>query len=226
MQRLRVTFSRGENTKYVPHLDMMRYWERAFRRARISIVYSEGFHPHPRFSIASPLPVGVTSEGELMDLFLDREVSLSTFLRELAVQMVSDIEVRSVEAVDLESPSVQSLLRAAEYRVGVATTISREAAEMAVGELLGKATLPWEHVRDGEVRRYDLRALVHELRLEQWSADMTEFWMRLKADSSGAGRPEQVALALGYQEQPEYIHRLKLVVAVAVPKPSALSKRH
>lgn len=225
MQRVRVTFSRGEQTKYVPHLDIMRYWERAFRRAGIPIAYSEGFRPHPRFSIASPLAVGVTSEGELMDVFLEREMPLGQFLRDLAAQMVSDIQVHSVEAVDAESPSLQSLLRAVEYRVGVATTKGRDQVELAVGELMAKESLPWEHLRDGEARRYDLRALIHELRLEQWSEGTTEFWMRLRADTSGAGRPEQVALALGYQEQPEHIHRVRLLIAAPPVKPASSGRR-
>ena len=63
MQRLRATFSRGERTKYITHLDLMRFWERAFRRARVPIAHSEGFRPHPRFALAAPLPVGVTSDG-------------------------------------------------------------------------------------------------------------------------------------------------------------------
>ena len=70
MQRLRVEFCRGEEIKFLSHLDLMRLWERAFRRADLSLVYSDGFSPHARISLASPLSVGVTSQAELMDVFL------------------------------------------------------------------------------------------------------------------------------------------------------------
>ena len=68
MQRIRISFSRGEKVKYISHLDLMRLWERALRRASIPIAYSQGFSPHPKISIAAPLPIGVTSDGEFMDI--------------------------------------------------------------------------------------------------------------------------------------------------------------
>ena len=67
MQRLRLTFSRGEELKYISHLDLMRLWPRAIGRADMPLVYYQVFSPHPRLSLAAPLAVGVTSSGELMD---------------------------------------------------------------------------------------------------------------------------------------------------------------
>jgi radical SAM-linked protein len=61
MQRLRITFARGKELKYISHLDLMRLWQRALRRADIPLAYSQGFSPHPRLSIAAPLAIGVTS---------------------------------------------------------------------------------------------------------------------------------------------------------------------
>jgi len=55
MQRLRVRFCRGEEVKFISHLDLMRLWQRAIKRAGISVAYSEGFSPHPRISLAAPL---------------------------------------------------------------------------------------------------------------------------------------------------------------------------
>ena len=71
MHRLRLKFSRGEQLKFLSHLDLMRLWERAFRRAGMELAYSEGFSPHPRISLAAPLSVGITSIAELMDVFLE-----------------------------------------------------------------------------------------------------------------------------------------------------------
>ena len=65
MHRLRVRFKRGGEVKFISHLDLIRLWQRAFQRARIPIAYSEGFSPHPRISLAAPLPIRVTSDAEL-----------------------------------------------------------------------------------------------------------------------------------------------------------------
>ena len=64
MNRLRVRFKRGEEIKFISHLDLIRVWQRAFRRAVVMLAYSEGFNPHPRISLASPLALGITAEAD------------------------------------------------------------------------------------------------------------------------------------------------------------------
>ena len=69
-QRLRARFAKRESLKYISHLDLARTWERVFRRAGLPVVYSQGFNPRPRFQIAAALPVGVTGQSELLDIWL------------------------------------------------------------------------------------------------------------------------------------------------------------
>ena len=69
-QRLRVSYAKGEALKYISHLDLARAWERLFRRARLPLVYSQGFSPHPRFALGAALPVGVIGSAEVMDIWL------------------------------------------------------------------------------------------------------------------------------------------------------------
>lgn len=69
--KTRLKFSKGGVLRYIGHLDLMRYFQKAMRRAGIPIAYSEGFHPHQKMAFALPLGVGMTSEGEYMDVDLD-----------------------------------------------------------------------------------------------------------------------------------------------------------
>ena len=69
-QRLRLRFSKGEQLKYISHLDLARAWERAFRRAGLPVAHSQGFNPRPRLQIAAALPVGVTGRAEYLDVWL------------------------------------------------------------------------------------------------------------------------------------------------------------
>ena len=117
MQRLRLRFSRGEELKYVSHLDLMRLWERALRRAGIPIAYSEGFSPHPRISLAAPLPIGVTSEAELMDVVVQKVVSPYFFMQNTKPQLPRGMEVFEVLQVPLTAPSLQSQAQFIDYRV-------------------------------------------------------------------------------------------------------------
>ncbi len=91
--RLRLKFSRGEELKYISHLDLMRLWERALRRARIPIAYSEGFSPHPRLSLAAPLALGITSEAELIDIFLERRLAPGLLTSALPPQLTAPVAI-------------------------------------------------------------------------------------------------------------------------------------
>jgi len=221
MQRLRIRFSRGKEVKFISHLDIMRFWERAMRRARVPLAYSEGFTPHPRISLAAPLALGVTSETEFMDIVLQRWVSPHWFTEGITQQLPAGIEVLAVFPVPMTLPSLQSAVRFAEYQVEVEALCSRKEIEAAIEQFLAREELPWHHQRDTGERNYDLRALVEDIWVMDWPSNPTNdrsghigiLAMNLRCDSGGSGRPEQVVLALGINEYPKSIHRTKLVLA-------------
>ena len=222
VQRLRVTFARGDEMKYITHLDVMRFWERALRRAEIPVAYSEGFSPHPQIALAAPLPVGVTSDAELMDVFLETVMTPAAFAERLAPQLPPGVSVIHVEEAGLTLPSLQAEVRAAAYDVDIGTVAAPEAAD-AVDSLLAAASFPWEHRREDETKNYDLRALIHDIAVEPRDEGV-RLKMLLRADNSGSGRPEQVAAALKLPP-PHRIHRTRLVLSGASPARDAWRRR-
>jgi len=212
MQRLRVRFRRGEELKFISHLDLMRLWQRAFHRAEIALAYSEGFNPRPRISLAAPLALGVTSQAELMDVLCPKQVSPHWFTAAVSQQLPSGIEILQVYLIDLSQPSLPSQVRFTEYRVEVETEKEQKDIEAAITSLLSVKHLPWQHQRDTGPRNYDLRALINDLWLISWHRPYCTLGMRLRCDGSGAGRPEQVALALGFTHYPQSIHRTRLIL--------------
>ena len=216
VQRLRVTFARGEEVKYITHLDLMRFWERALRRAEIPLAYSEGFSPSPRLALAAPLPVGVTSSGELMDVYLAQRVSPQEFIKAASRQVPPGVAVLEVREVGLGLPSLQSQLRWAEYQVDAPTNRSAQEVQEAVEGLLAAESIPWQHQREHQLRRYDLRPLVQDVWVEALDDGWCTLAMRLRADSQASGRAEQVAAALGF-EAPARIHRRRLILEEVSP---------
>ena len=168
MQRLRIRFCRGEELKFISHLDLMRLWQRALHRARIPLAYSAGFRPHPRESLAVPLPIGVTSQAELMGIICTKWASPHFFTATVSQQLPPGIEILQVYQVALTMPSLQSQVRYAEYRVEVETEKGQGDIESAVTSLLSIKHLPCLHQRDTGTRNYDLRALIHDLWLIDW----------------------------------------------------------
>ncbi len=212
IQRLRIRFKRGEEIKFISHLDIIRLWERALHRAQIPLAYTEGFSPHPRLSLAAPLAVGVTGESELMDVFIDRPVSPHWFSDSVKRQLPVGIEILGVYQLALTIPSLQSLVRYAEYQVEVETEKGLADIKAAITSLLAAEHLPWKHQRDTGWRSYDLRHLIDALWLIGEHDSSCTLGMRLRCDADGSGRPEQVVLALGFSQHPVSIHRTKLVL--------------
>ena len=210
MHRLRVTFSRREELKYLSHLDVMRLWERALRRADLPLAYSRGFSPHAKISIAAPLPLGVTGEKELMDIVIQRRVSPYLVQKTLANQLPKGMSIISVAQVPTDAPSLQSQVRRAEYRVEIETDKPVDEIKAAIDSFLALFELPWQHKRDEEMRSYDIRKLVERVWFVEIRGTICVLGMCLRADGSASGRAEQVVLALGFSEQPKSICRTSL----------------
>lgn len=209
-QRIRVTFARGEPLRFISHLDLMRFWERALRRAGLVVAYSEGFSPHPQIALGAPLPVGTTGAAELMDVFLAEPVDPAELVRRLQPQLPRGVSIGDAREVPVSLPSLQSQLRAAEYRAVLPEGAGPADAKRAVADFLARDSVPWEHRREKEVKRYDLRPLVEWLRVEP-GTDPPVLVMRLRADPGATGRPDQVAAALGYPG-PLRVHRTALIL--------------
>ncbi|UCH51878.1 MAG: DUF2344 domain-containing protein, partial [Chloroflexota bacterium] len=196
MQRLRLKFSRGEELKFLSHLDLMRLWERALRRAGLPLAYSEGFTPHPQIALAAPLSVGITSQAELMDVVLSRWLPPQTFMAQIGEQVPHGIELLEVWPVGPKTASLQSQVRFVEYRVEIETERESQEVELALQSLLSAKELPWHHLRDTGARYYDLRALIDDLWLIDCRDSLCVLGMRLRCYEKGTGRPEQVAKSL------------------------------
>lgn len=212
MQRLRIKFSRGPEIKFISHLDIVRLWQRAFNRAGIEIAYSSGFTPHPKISLAAPLPLGVTSEAELMDIVIIKGVAPHFFVSAVNQQLPPGMTVDKVYPISAELPSLQSQISRAEYQVEVETEKGPQDIQAAVEKMLALEHLPWQHQRDTGPHQYDLRALIESVCVTEWNPPRGILNMVLRCDSNGSGRPEQVAAALGFTERPLAIHRTQIIL--------------
>lgn len=212
-QRLRITFARDGAAKYLSHLELMKAWERSFRRAGWRLAYSKGFNPHPRISFASALPVGIACAADLIDIDLEAPRDAGAALGELAAQLPPGLEVRSVlELTDGDEP-VQRVLRAAEYDAECPVSGGREALEPEIVRVLGAISLPRKRAREKDTREYDLRPLIHELRAEDAGLRGALVRMKLRADASGGGRADEVLRELGLDPADCRITRTRLVLA-------------
>ena len=97
--KIRIKFAKTGVMKFVGHLDVMRYFQKAIRRAELPIAYSEGFSPHMLLSFASPLGVGISSTGEYFDMVLAEDMKTDEIVKRLNATMVEGMEVISARHV-------------------------------------------------------------------------------------------------------------------------------
>jgi len=147
-----------------------------------------------------------------MDIYTTKWVSPHFFMAAVSQQLPPGIEIRQGHQIALNQPSLQSQVRYAEYKVEVEGERAPQEIESAITSLLSAEHLPWQHQRDTGPRSYDLRALIDDLWLIDCHLPYCTVGMRLRCDSSGSGRPEQVSLALGFTHHPQLIHRTQLIL--------------
>ncbi len=114
---VRIKFSKSGSAKFVGHLDMMRYFQKAMRRAGIDIKYSEGFSPHQILSFAAPLGVGVTSEGEYIDIEVGSLVSSQAAIDALNSVMAENISVLQYRLLPDNVKNAMASVAGAKYKV-------------------------------------------------------------------------------------------------------------
>jgi radical SAM-linked protein len=205
-QRLRLTFAKTEAMRFTGHLDLHHTWERTFRRAGLPLAYSQGFNPHPRLNLASALPLGFTSECEVIDVWLEEEMAPESVRAALEPALPPGLRLLDLQAVEAHRPALQSELLASEYTVTLLETVPD--LEARCQSLMQLPSLP--RVRRG--KDYDLRPLILVLApLPDDPQGRQRLFLRLAAREGATGRPEEVLDVLGIQSEEARVHRTRLI---------------
>lgn len=113
--KVRIKFSKEGPVKFIGHLDIMRYFQKAIRRANIDIAYSTGFSPHQIMSFAAPLSVGHTSSGEYFDVELNSLTGIEALIEDLNAVMVDGIRILNAKILDEKEGNAMASVAAAGY---------------------------------------------------------------------------------------------------------------
>lgn len=204
--RYRVYFEKLAGMRFTSHLDLHRSLERTIRRAHLPLAYSQGFNPRPRINLASALPLGYTSEAEMMDMWMEDSIEPERILEALLEASPPGLAVKEVSEVDLKAPALQTQVVSSEYKVAPVPAEIRE-------ELLKKLDdiLEAEHIiRERRNKTYDLRPLIEDLHVSEERAEGSCLELRLANREGATGRPDEVCLALDLDPIAFRIHRTRI----------------
>lgn len=124
--KIRIKFRKQGAVKFVGHLDIMRYFQKVMRRADVDIRYSEGFSPHQIMSFAAPLGVGLTSNGEYVDIEVNSTESSQEMVSRINAANVEGITVTSYRKLPDSAKNAMSLVAAADYTMWFKTAMNRK----------------------------------------------------------------------------------------------------
>jgi radical SAM-linked protein len=202
--RLRIAFAKTEAMRFTSHLDLHRTWERTLRRAGIPLAYSQGFNPHPRINLACALPLGFTSQAELVDIWLETDQPLDAFQAALERAAPPGIRIQEVQAIDERLPALQTQVEACEYLASLP-----QLPEDLPGRVQALLESP-QLLRNWRGKPYDLRPLIHALLLEPGEAG-PRLRMTLSTRDGATGRPDEVLSALGVEPATARVHRTRTI---------------
>jgi radical SAM-linked protein len=226
-QRVRLRFAKRGEMALLSHLDLMRLLDRAVRRAAIPVSFTGGFHPSPRIVPAHALSLGVTSEGEILDLELTEVRSLAQIQGELAAQLPADLPLLAIEEVPLKDPAANQLLDRAEYEITVTATDGGAIDwAAALTTVLDRAEWLWEKTtKSGKTTQVNLRDWLDQVQLidptEQPKGESVTLQFRGLCRNDGQQlRPEHLVWLLeqatGQAISLVRSHRLQLLLAATV----------
>ena len=125
---IRVKYKKEDEMIFISHLDLQRLLQRAFRRAKINLSYSEGFNPHPKMSYGHALALGVESQGEYVDIEIEDDIEVDEFLERINNQLPEGIKFIKGQEIDPKTPSLSSVIVYGEYifNIDLDTPLSKE----------------------------------------------------------------------------------------------------
>lgn len=200
--KIRIKFAKYGTMKFIGHLDMMRFFQKAIRRAGIDIKYSEGFSPHQIMSFAAPLGVGLESMGEYLDIEVNSmknlygdDFTIEGMKDALNQVMVEGVEVVSVGVLPDTVKNAMASVAAASYRLH-----SKEGnfdiadLEETVKAFYAQETIPYTKETKKSVIELDLKQGIYEITTQEIETDdvTTAICMTVNASSSGNIKPSMV----------------------------------
>lgn len=191
--KIRIKFSKQGTMKFIGHLDVMRYFQKVMRRASVDIRYSEGFSPHQIMSFAAPLGVGLTSQGEYVDIEVLSTDSSMEMLRRINEAMVNGFVALSYKLLPETAGNAMSIVAAADYvltfRAGYEPA-DWEAFTKGFTEFLQRdQILVMKKTKKGE-KEMDIRPMIYGMEFID-----SQIWLRVATGSTANLKPDIVVKA-------------------------------
>lgn len=205
--KVRIKFSKWGVMKFIGHLDVMRYFQKAMRRAEIDIAYSAGFSPHQIMSFAAPLGVGLESHGEYFDIEANSVTSSEDMKKRLNAVMVDGMRIESVRLLPENAGNAMASVAAAKYSIQFSEQgMPSFDLEKAVASFCKKETIFVTKQTKKSETTLDLKPYIYEMACKDGTIQLF-----VDASSSGNIKPGLVIEAL-FKENGEALSEYAMLI--------------
>ncbi len=214
--KARIKFRKYGVMKFIGHLDVMRYFQKVMRRADIPIAFTGGYSPHMIMSFAQPLGVGITSDGEYLDIELTEPISSEEAVKQMNATMVEGIEVVSfVQIAEEKKASGMTITAAADYIVTLPETrktseITKQVPEdwhEKLQKFMAQDAIEILKKTKKSEKEVDIKPMIYDLKIVE-----NGIYMFLATGSEQNLKPDLVMEAflkfIGEEDIPLHFHRL------------------
>ena len=176
MHRIRIKYKKS--LIFIGHLDMVRLWERAIRRADIPVVYSQGFNPRQKLSFGPPLSLGIASDCEFLDIYLDKWLGPEFVKEDLTKTLPEGIEIIDSTNVFPGMESLSSFIKTAVYEIRTDGDMSKR-----IGEILASTEILVER----KEKKLNIRPMIKQL-----SQDGKIITIAVQCDNYGSIKAQEI----------------------------------
>ena len=169
--KFRLEYEKGEDVKFISHLDLIRIFERSFKRAEINIAYTQGFHPHPRISFGPPLSLGFTSNSEFIDIHC-YDNNISELISSLNKALPSGLKIKNAIKLFGKVVSLASVITRANYSVKLNKSFDQSYLKNIIAEFLKRDQIIIERIRKAETKKMDIRPFIHSIETDKLESNI------------------------------------------------------
>ena len=218
--RALIRFGKQPRLRFISHLDLQRFFQRAVNRTGLPIAWSQGFNPHPVMSFGSALALGWTSEYEVIDIKLSAPMGRKRTEDAVRAALPEDLPVLEVRMIDDKHPAPMALVRMSDYRITLDGENARSVIDAAPEFLSRKSVMAVKKSKSGE-KEIDVRPMAIDLKQTE-----TGLLCRLMLTEQATLKPDLLVGVLseiaGVEPPEARIHRLLLLGEGADGQPAPL----
>lgn len=192
---LRVKYKKEANMKFLSHLELIKTMERVFRRMQLPLAFSQGFNPKPKISYAAPLPVGVESECDFLDVELTDKIDIGDFLGKQKAYLPKGLAFVDAKFFG-KTKSLMSLVTDSAYIIQIVSdqSYTKDDVQMALNAFMARDQITYEkRNKKNKLKSIDIKPLIQDIQVLLVNEDQIILKALVTTGSNGNLKPEKLA---------------------------------